>query len=273
MQQGFLTLPDGHPAMMVMGEPTGKTEKVDPEEEKKRKNSFATFASGESSNESFVPYYCFACGSFVMAVDGRLHQMPRRKTDSAIVLDSKKRLKHRLEQGEVKTLKREGGVEKQYRWRCTCGVPISYQSSEWTTEVQYVYIIDCSLALNPSVVSLYWREEGRMLPECFSVQQEDEEEAKTEGSKQEPVVVIAIEVVPECKRFGIQKLEERMVVEVAAQVVGGDMKLANSEAVKGVVKVLGSSSKQVKLDHAANALCISGISSKDAMRRLVCAMH
>jgi len=264
MQQGFLSLPDGHPAMMAMADPSSKQEKLDPEEEKKRKNSFATFSSAESSNESFVPYYCFACGSFVMAVDGRLHQMPRRKTDAAIVLESKKRLKHRLHQGDCKTLKREGGVEKQYRWHCTCGVPVSYQSSEWSSECSFVYVIDCSLALNPSIVSLYWREEGKVLPECMTVR---EEEGKGE------TLVLQIEIVPEMKRFGIAKLEDKMVVEVASTVVGGDMKEANSEAVKGVTKVLGSSSKYVKLDLGAGALIITGISSKDAMRRIVCAMH
>ena len=32
----------------------------------------------------------------------------------------------------MKTIQREGGVERQFRWNCaTCGVPVAYESAEW----------------------------------------------------------------------------------------------------------------------------------------------
>ena len=115
-----------------------------------------------------------------MALEVRMHTLPRRKTDAAFVIDGKRPFKHKLKEGECKSIKREGGVEKQYRWVCSCGVPVCYQSTEFSTETPYIYIIDSAVSLNPSMVSLYWRDQGKRLPACVKGQEgEDDEKGKS----------------------------------------------------------------------------------------------
>lgn len=56
-----------------------------------------------------------------------LDTMPKRKTDSAYALDLKTNfVKLNLEREKIKHIRREDGIEVQYRWKCECGIPIGY---------------------------------------------------------------------------------------------------------------------------------------------------
>jgi hypothetical protein len=113
---------------------------ADPEEERKRKRSTQVLESAAEETSStqtdkFCAYYCFACGSFCMAVEGLLHTMPKRKTDFATAVPRKSAIKMRAKEGECKTIQREKGVEKQFRMTCeSCGVPICYQNKAFSTD-------------------------------------------------------------------------------------------------------------------------------------------
>ena len=55
--------------------------------------------------------------------------MPKRKTDSAIAIELRGNfVKVNLQKDKIKHLKRENGVEVQYRWKCDCGIPVAYTS-------------------------------------------------------------------------------------------------------------------------------------------------
>lgn len=53
--------------------------------------------------------------------------MPKRKTDNSIAIDLKENfIKMNLQKERIKNIRREGGMEVQYRYRCECGVPVAY---------------------------------------------------------------------------------------------------------------------------------------------------
>mmetsp|Transcript_27109 Transcript_27109/g.64683 ORF Transcript_27109/g.64683 Transcript_27109/m.64683 type:complete len:269 (+) Transcript_27109:36-842(+) len=265
VQQGFINMPEGHPALMDGRQGPAFTAKsddaADPEAEKKRKRSTQVLSSEEQSSQSdrFCAYYCFACGSFAMAVEGLLHTMPRRKADASTVLPKKASLKHSFKKGECKSIKREGGTEKQFRWNCgSCAVPICYQSKPFDhEEIDYMYIFDCALAMNPSVVSLYWKDgQSKHTPKCFHL----------DGK----VASVPIKISIEGKRFEVKNIGDSVYVTVRASGVGGDMKQANAEALRILAKVIGVSLKQVRI--STGSLQVTDCPIRDIFRRLICAM-
>ena len=109
-----------------------KSDDPNPDEEKKRKRSTMVVESQEQTTQSdrFCAYYCFACGSFAMAVEGHssprlrattpqprpsagslkvpwtrgagtglLHTMPRRKTDAATAVPKGSAIKNVFKRG------------------------------------------------------------------------------------------------------------------------------------------------------------------------------
>ncbi|KXS13570.1 hypothetical protein M427DRAFT_58395 [Gonapodya prolifera JEL478] len=90
-------------------------------------------------------YYC-VCGEYVLILDTRLSNVPTRRTDGARVLVNAKR-KYKLnvqEAGRPVYLKRENGVEKQYRFCCTrCKLVVAYQvESPVVREDRYTYVVN-----------------------------------------------------------------------------------------------------------------------------------
>ena len=89
-------------------------------------------------------YYCRYTGEHVLITDAELARLPKRKTDSARVLDTEKytvRLKA-VADGKATMIRREGGkVERQYRYMCG-ELPVCYKSEEGG---RYLYIIDGAL--------------------------------------------------------------------------------------------------------------------------------
>ena len=86
-------------------------------------------------------YYCI-CGQMVLIIDCSIDKLPMRKRDNARVIDSKKHA-HKLtcdkEQDPV-YIKREDGVEKQYRKKCRkCGLSLFYQHKEKGNTVTFVF--------------------------------------------------------------------------------------------------------------------------------------
>ena len=56
-----------------------------------------------------------------------LEDLPKRKADHAICIDLKTNfVKINLDREKIKYVRRENGIEMQYRWKCICGIPIGY---------------------------------------------------------------------------------------------------------------------------------------------------
>ena len=86
----------------------------------------------------------------VLALVGTtLGELPRRRTDGSYVVSEETHLKkHRMVEGEVKRLKREKGIEQQYRYNCSdCGLFLCYRPVHWgnfskySTTWAYIFIV------------------------------------------------------------------------------------------------------------------------------------
>jgi len=273
---GWMNIPDGHPAIISGGnsfdqtDPQGNTHytlpaAADADEERKRKRSTNVLASEDAppGTESFAAYYCFACGSFALAVEGWLYSMPKRKTDNATVVPKSAAIKNLCKAGECKSLKRPTGVETQYRWQCpSCSIPIAYQTKDWDSEdIDYIYVLDAALAINPSAVSRLWvsGEDGVKIPPCFRV---EEASLATGGMS----VTIPVKTAVSSRRFALTNLQHSLSLNVTAA-GGEEMRV---EVVKGIAKLLGCSTKQVKI--SVGQLTIREVPAKDIFRRLICAI-
>lgn len=102
-----------------------------------------------SAIEKHYIYYCINCATYCMITDEPLSDMPQRKTDEAFVLPEKKCKKNNMTNGEVKAIKRDKGVEKQYRINCSnCGNPIAYRPVEWSQPTKFMYVYDRAVTAN-----------------------------------------------------------------------------------------------------------------------------
>ncbi|KAI8853521.1 hypothetical protein BC829DRAFT_289820 [Chytridium lagenaria] len=96
--------------------------------------------TGKEKNRLHV-YYCI-CGEFLLILDTVINKLPRRQTDGAYILNTKKRT-HKLNTvpGPIKIVKREKGFEKQCRYCCPrCGLFVSYDQNS-----TFYYFLDGSL--------------------------------------------------------------------------------------------------------------------------------
>ncbi|CAL1700870.1 unnamed protein product [Somion occarium] len=106
-----------------------------------------------SSTAALRVYYCI-CGEFILVIDKSLASLPKRTTDSAIVIRSQD-----SEAGKARVFKlnvvmkdpilieRQGGHERQYRLHCPrCSLLVGYQSTPLPIKSgPFVYILKGAL--------------------------------------------------------------------------------------------------------------------------------
>ncbi|PSC75777.1 hypothetical protein C2E20_1315 isoform X1 [Micractinium conductrix] len=88
-------------------------------------------------------YYCKASGKHALTTDCNLANVPRRRTDHALVLDTQAHLvKLYTTDGGTKFLRRKNGaVERQFRLNCG-KLPVAYRNDP---DGRYLYIMDGAL--------------------------------------------------------------------------------------------------------------------------------
>lgn len=91
------------------------------------------YSSDDSSLVNEKPlqvYYCSLCGAYNLVTTAPLAELKIRRTDKAIIVpdDQKVKFQRYFAAGSVVRIRRNGGVERQWRWTCKeCGVPVAYQ--------------------------------------------------------------------------------------------------------------------------------------------------
>jgi hypothetical protein len=75
-------------------------------------------------------YYCSLCGAHLLVTAQEVTKLPRRRTDQAFVLQESEAMFQRyMVAGETVVLRRQAGLERQFRWNCKeCGVFVAYQA-------------------------------------------------------------------------------------------------------------------------------------------------
>ncbi|KAI9016482.1 hypothetical protein CLU79DRAFT_762765 [Phycomyces nitens] len=103
-------------------------------------------AQAEDQRHTLHVYYCL-CSEFLLVIDVDLRQLPRRRTDNAIIVSNTRRTyKLTAEADDCVILKRRDGFEKQYRYRCPrCDLLVAYEMVDNRKSGPYTYIVDCAL--------------------------------------------------------------------------------------------------------------------------------
>lgn len=85
--------------------------------------------SALSRDSGLFQYYCSLCGFHVLVTQVSLAEVFRRRTDQALIIDTRNKFQKYLKPGRKIGIKRENGIELQWRWECRdCGCEIAYQS-------------------------------------------------------------------------------------------------------------------------------------------------
>merc|ERR1711862_1037375 len=97
--------------------------------------------------------YCSICGELAVTCDADVKTLPRRSTDRALALDEAMYFHKKYANfGEKILLKRQNGVEKQFRFYCRqCRQPLGYRSSPPTETSKFSYFYKDGLAEEQSM--------------------------------------------------------------------------------------------------------------------------
>jgi hypothetical protein len=120
-------------------------------------------------------YYCL-CGQMVLVLDCPLDKLPLRPTDSARVVDSSKNVnKLTCEDEEIVYIRRENGIEKQYRKKCVkCGLSLFYQHKDFKSKSnQVIFVMNGSVTKESKKSSVYSQISGDSKRVIKNIKRED----------------------------------------------------------------------------------------------------
>merc|ERR1719181_669842 len=116
------------------------------EEGQQKRFKIVNFTSEDSNvvgEKTLFSYYCAICGEHALTCDTEIQSLPQRNTDKAMALDEAIYFHKKYANfGERLLLRRQNGVETQYRFYCRqCRQPIGYRSkpSAETSKYSYFY--------------------------------------------------------------------------------------------------------------------------------------
>jgi len=205
--------------------------------------------------------YCMCCGESVLILgpEVSLTDLPRRKTDGAIVLERGVTVfKLKSKPTETKVLKRPGGYERQYRFGCwNCGVQLGYRAEDGGDSVALTYLLaDATGAQADLYLQMF------QVPQCIQ-------------STGPSSVRVALDVlVGQSKRL-LRSIEtDAVAVSVAAPAREG---LANAELVDFMQKVLAVPRSQLQLSRgwsaASKFLMVTGVPAVQVFKRIKAAIE
>ena len=204
-------------------------------------------------------HYCMCCGESVLILgpEMQLADLPRRRTDGAIVLEKGKvTYKLNCKPREGKVLKRTGGYERQYRFGCwNCGVLIGYRAED-SEDAPITYLLsDATGTQEDLYLQIY------QVPQCIQ-------------STGPHSVRVALEVRCGQTRRALRSVEtEHVGISVTAPAKDG---LANAELLDYMQKVLAVPRKALQLSRGWSAttkfLLVAGLQAVDVFKRLKAAV-
>lgn len=123
-------------------------------EEKSRRRWERNYCSDDNGLQDDCPvhtYYCSYCLEPSLLIDAKLPSLKLRKADGARVMQEDKHLfKRMMNEGEIKYIKREKGIERQYRLVCKeCGLLLCYRPVPMGQKSKYCYFVKDSMIDDP----------------------------------------------------------------------------------------------------------------------------
>lgn len=225
------------------------------------KRATHTFESEKDGvKESALPVqYCMCCGESVLILgpDVALADLPRRRTDGAIVLERGK-TEYRLnsKRRETKVLKRPNGYERQYRFGCwNCGITLGYRAEEGEDAALTYLLPDATGQQADLYLQMY------QVPQCIQ-------------STGPSSVRVAVEVkAGQPKRALLSVDADAVNMSVTAPAREG---LANAELLEFVQKVIAVPRAQLQLSRgwslSSKFLIVTGLQPVDVFKRLKAAV-
>ena len=203
--------------------------------------------------------YCMCCGESVLILgpETQLTDMPRRRTDGALVLE-KGVITFKLQSQDkgTRVLKRAGGYERQYRFGCwNCGVMLGYRS-EASEDARFTYMLADATGEQADLYLAKYQ-----VPPCI----------QPTGDRS---VRIAIDVlVGQPKRALTRVADSEVGVSVCAAAKEG---LANAELLEYMAKLLGVVKAHLQLSRGwsmhSKFLIVSGLRAVDVFKKLKAAV-
>jgi len=120
------------------------------EEGQSKRFKIVNFTSEDSTvvgEKSLYSFYCAICGDHALTTDVDCFTLPRRNTDKAFCLDEAIYFHKKYGNfGERILLRRQNGVERQYRFYCRqCRLPIGYRPNPPKETSKFTYLYHDSL--------------------------------------------------------------------------------------------------------------------------------
>merc|ERR1712137_355565 len=102
--------------------------------------------------KTLLTFYCSICGELSCTTDADIPKLPKRSTDKAFVMDEATHFTKKYTNfGEEILLRRQNGVEKQYRFYCKqCRQPLGYRPSPPSETSKYTYFYKDALVSEQS---------------------------------------------------------------------------------------------------------------------------
>eukprot|EP00742_Colponemidia_sp_Colp-10_P005720 GILJ01006113.1.p1 GENE.GILJ01006113.1~~GILJ01006113.1.p1 ORF type:complete len:253 (-),score=39.67 GILJ01006113.1:753-1511(-) len=107
----------------------------------------------DQKEDNLTVFYCIQCQALAFITDCDLSQLPRRRTDNAMVLDVTQRVfKPSMTAPELTVVTREKGKEKQFRLHCaTCRSWIAYFGAPPELKPPLLYIVNGTVKFDSKV--------------------------------------------------------------------------------------------------------------------------
>jgi len=225
------------------------------------KRATHTFESEKDGikDESLIVQYCMCCGesALILGPETHLADLPRRRTDGALVLERGTTVfkLHTQDKGTC-LLKRAGGYERQHRLGCwNCGVLLGYRA-EASEDARFTYLLADATGQQADLYLAKYQ-----VPPCI----------QSTGDRS---VRVALDVqVGQPKRVLTHVSDSEVGVCVCAPAKEG---LANAELIEYMAKVLAVVKQQLQLSRGwsvqSKFLLVSGLRAIDVYKKLKAAV-
>jgi len=125
------------------------------EESQQKRFKIVNFTSEDShlvGEKQLFSFYCSICGEHGVTSEVDCFKLPRRRTDKAIAMEESVHFHKKYANfGERILLRRQNGVEKQYRFYCRqCRQPLGYRPNPPRETSKFTYFFDKALVSEQS---------------------------------------------------------------------------------------------------------------------------